>query len=98
MREWKERTKKINKPILLKTLNVSDFFGEVAILKDQPRSTSAIAVNRYLQHVKHLCVSSYVYCSMCICENVQLLHASAMCIRTTCTMCPNMCIVYMYGY
>lgn len=49
MHEWKERTKKIEKPILLKTLGVSDFFGEVAILKDQPRSTSAIAVNRCVE-------------------------------------------------
>ena len=27
-------------------INRSDFFGEVAILKEQPRSTSAIAANR----------------------------------------------------
>ena len=44
--KWKELRKRIHKPILLKTLGPTDFFGEVAILKDMPRSTSAIATSR----------------------------------------------------
>lgn len=44
--EWEERVLKHTKPIQLKTLQRGDFFGEVAILKNIPRSTSAVATTR----------------------------------------------------
>ncbi|KAJ1441730.1 cyclic nucleotide-binding-like protein [Ochromonadaceae sp. CCMP2298] len=44
--QWEERTKRINKPILLKSLKTAEFFGELAIIQNQPRSSSAIAANR----------------------------------------------------
>lgn len=43
---WGERTKKIHKPIMLNTITRGGFFGEVAIIKDVPRSTSAIPTMR----------------------------------------------------
>jgi CRP-like cAMP-binding protein len=46
MDEWKERVRRVTKPIMLTTLQRGDFFGEMAILKNQARSTSAIAGTR----------------------------------------------------
>jgi CRP-like cAMP-binding protein len=52
----------------LRTHARSDFFGEVAILKDQPRSTSAIAANRLvllsLDRLEFLHLISYGTSSM----------------------------------
>ncbi len=44
--KWAERTKKTHKPMILSTLTRGGFFGEVAIIKNQVRSTSAVAVSR----------------------------------------------------
>lgn len=44
--KWKQRVKRVTQPIMLKALQRGDYFGEVAILKNQTRSTSAIAVAR----------------------------------------------------
>jgi len=41
--KWKQVNKKKRKHVLLKSLDIADFFGEVAILRDQPRTSSAIA-------------------------------------------------------
>jgi CRP-like cAMP-binding protein len=43
---WEERTKRIRKPILLKTLGEADFFGEAGVINSLPRSTSAVTCNR----------------------------------------------------
>ncbi len=46
MRKWKQRVCRVTEPIMLKALQRGDFFGEAAILKNQVRSTSAIAATR----------------------------------------------------
>eukprot|EP01033_Poteriospumella_lacustris_P001057 gene1057-765_t len=46
LRDWKERVRRTTKPIMLKTLGRGEYFGEIAILKNVPRSTSAIAQGR----------------------------------------------------
>jgi len=63
LNQWQERTKKIHKPILLKTLGPDEFFGEAGVLNDQPRSTSARATNRCvllkLDRLEYLHLTSY---------------------------------------